>query len=140
MKIRTTEHSSHARNAENQIYDEFREKVNGSPPAEQKDNEHNPIRKIQGKQNSELTIDSSIEVIEMNKTIGQRIRERREALGWSQRELGRRCGFSMAQIFRFESGTTPRLDDAVKIADALEVAPEVLYFSQNGIDSKSKCG
>lgn len=60
-------------------------------------------------------------------TIGQRIRERRDELGLSQRDLGRRLGLSSevggVAVARWEAGTrTPNLESVRKLASALRVS------------------
>lgn len=54
-----------------------------------------------------------------------RIRELREARGWSQAELGRRAGIASQIVNRLESGhtRTPSLDNLERLATALGVAP-----------------
>jgi transcriptional regulator with XRE-family HTH domain len=60
--------------------------------------------------------------------IGERLRERRRALGLSQAELAERMGFTPPQINRYEHGTT-RLSAAGlwQAAQALEVAPGYFF-------------
>jgi len=55
---------------------------------------------------------------------GTRIKEFREARGWSQSELKRRSGVGQDAISRLESGhvQNPRIENVQKIADALEVS------------------
>lgn len=56
-----------------------------------------------------------------------RLQEIRERLGISQRELARRCGFSLAQIYRYESGTTePNAETLGIIARELNVTSDYL--------------
>ncbi|QRN80994.1 MAG: helix-turn-helix transcriptional regulator [Nocardiopsis sp. BM-2018] len=52
--------------------------------------------------------------------LGEAVRLRREELGWSQAELGRRCGMPQSSIARFEhGGTQPTLTTLERLADAL---------------------
>jgi transcriptional regulator with XRE-family HTH domain len=59
---------------------------------------------------------------------GQRIKRRREALGWSARELARKAGISASTVVRTEHATGDVwMGMAIKIADALGVTlPELL--------------
>lgn len=64
--------------------------------------------------------------------IGQRIRSRREALGWSQEKLGVLIGIdessSRAQISRYERGNhEPPLGTAMNIAKVLRVPLAYLH-------------
>ena len=56
-------------------------------------------------------------------TIGERIRERRKALGYTQKQLGELCGgMADSAIRKYESGKiTPKRSTLVKIAHALQV-------------------
>lgn len=55
------------------------------------------------------------------------IRIARTAAGWSQTELGRRCGYSASQISRWETGRLPLRDVTIlrTLADVLDLPPEV---------------
>lgn len=56
-----------------------------------------------------------------------RMREVRERLGWSQRELARRCGVSDPLINRYESGQSdPSASNLKLIAEALSVSADYL--------------
>jgi transcriptional regulator with XRE-family HTH domain len=60
--------------------------------------------------------------------VGRRIARRREALGWSQRELARRVGYSQRMIGFWEDGDTmPRVDAQLALASILGVAPDELF-------------
>lgn len=53
-------------------------------------------------------------------TLGARVRELREAHGWSQSELARRAGMSQPAVARFEAGgTVPTLPVLHRLASAL---------------------
>jgi putative transcriptional regulator len=61
-------------------------------------------------------------------TSGERIRQRREELGLSKSELGRRVGVSHTAIRLFEQGQfTIRIDMAIKLARALDTTVEALF-------------
>ncbi len=61
-------------------------------------------------------------------TFGERLRQLREARGWSQRELAERSGVPYFTIYRCERGThdEPRVGMAAKLARALGVSLDVL--------------
>ena len=70
--------------------------------------------------------------------VGQRIRSRREALGWSQEKLGVLIGIdessSRARISRYELGNhEPPVDTARNIAKALDVPLAYLYCEEKDI-------
>jgi transcriptional regulator with XRE-family HTH domain len=57
----------------------------------------------------------------VKKSLGERIRKAREALGLSQREVAKRAGISHVQWARVESDeNSPTVDTLKKIASALE--------------------
>ena len=60
--------------------------------------------------------------------ISLRIRERRQAKGWSQAELAQHAGVTQATVSRIEGGKVASLDLEVfeKLADALDVHPALL--------------
>ena len=60
--------------------------------------------------------------------IALRVRELREARGWSQRELAARAGLRQATIANIELGHTRgvRFDALERLADALGVDPALL--------------
>lgn len=52
--------------------------------------------------------------------LGKAVRERREELGWSQTELGRRSGMRQPVIARIEAGgTVPTITPLERLAEAL---------------------
>lgn len=61
-------------------------------------------------------------------TIGQRIKERRKALGISADALGKKLGKDRSTVFRYENGDIEKLpiDILRPIADALLTTPEYL--------------
>jgi transcriptional regulator with XRE-family HTH domain len=60
-------------------------------------------------------------------SFGGTIRRARQEAGWTQAELGARCGYSASQVSRWESGQQPLRDVALlrQLADLLAIAPEV---------------
>ncbi len=58
---------------------------------------------------------------------GAVIRIARTAAGWSQAELGRRCGYSTSQISRWETGRLPLRDVTIlrTLAGVLDLPPEI---------------
>jgi transcriptional regulator with XRE-family HTH domain len=61
-----------------------------------------------------------------------KVRERREAKGWSQSELARRVGVKPQTIQSIEAGKTQKPANIVKIAEALSVTAEFLMSPENG--------
>jgi transcriptional regulator with XRE-family HTH domain len=59
-------------------------------------------------------------------TIGSRIKEARNALGWSQVKLAEEAGVTQSAIGNIESGLRQRPRELVSIAKALRVSPEWL--------------
>lgn len=56
------------------------------------------------------------------RSLGDRIRARRDAVGLTQEKLAAKCGVSRAAVAQWEAGVTrPSLDNLVKAADALNV-------------------
>ena len=55
--------------------------------------------------------------------VGRNIRSLREERGWSREKLAGEAGVSFHTVYRSEEqGRTPRLEQLVRIADALEVS------------------
>ena len=63
-------------------------------------------------------------------TTASRIRERREELGYSERELARRLGVSRGMVQQLEAGRPAWPTMKVRVAEALDVA-EALLFEQD---------
>ena len=64
----------------------------------------------------------------------ERIRDLREGLGWSQRELGRRAGVSHVTICQIESGSLdPRVETLDRIATALGAAGQYVITVRSGL-------
>src|SRR4029077_16814081 len=60
-------------------------------------------------------------------SVGARIRERRRAKRWSQRELGRRTGIWYTRISKLETGqATPNLAEMFLLADVLDAGLDEL--------------
>lgn len=55
--------------------------------------------------------------------VGDRIKELREAKGWTQAELAIQAGISQGVIGKIESGITKKTEKLVEIAHALDVEP-----------------
>ncbi len=66
-----------------------------------------------------------------------RIRQLRQARGWSQADLAKRAGVRQATVSRIENNRVKSLDLAVfeKIAEALEVDPGYLVVKVPGPES-----
>lgn len=53
-------------------------------------------------------------------TIGQRIRQERDAFGWSRDALAKACGITARTLWQYESGaTSPKIDTLQLIAAEL---------------------
>jgi transcriptional regulator with XRE-family HTH domain len=66
-------------------------------------------------------------------TVGQRIRDRRKALGYTQKQLGELCGMADSAIRKYESGKiAPKHSTLAKIAHALQIP--VLALSDINIE------
>jgi putative transcriptional regulator len=65
-------------------------------------------------------------------TLGTRLREAREAKGWTQAELAERIGVSRKTVNTVENGVfVPSTVIALKLAAALECRVEELFFLSN---------
>ena len=65
----------------------------------------------------------------MAETLGNRLREAREAKGWTQAELAERIGVSRKTVNTVENGVfVPSTVVALKLAGALGCAVEELFF------------
>lgn len=59
---------------------------------------------------------------ELSSIIGKMIL-RREELGWSQRELAKRCGITQSSLARLETcRSTPRVDTLIKVLKPLDLS------------------
>lgn len=63
--------------------------------------------------------------------VGAKVRELREAKGWTQEQLAEKCGLTRVTISLIETGKTKEImSGTVKaIASALEVPVDVLFFT-----------
>lgn len=70
----------------------------------------------------------------MMSPLGLRIREAREAKGWTQAELAQKAGIRRATVNRIENQRIYTIDLAVleKLADALGVDPALLIVRESG--------
>lgn len=69
------------------------------------------------------------------KTIGQRIKERRSALKYTQRSLGKQAGVAHVTISQWERDeTSPRGDNLFKLAAALGVEPGWIIKGDDGYE------
>ena len=67
-------------------------------------------------------------------TLASRLRLRRKAKGWTQKELAERTGSSQAVIQKIENERSLRPRNVVKLAQALGVSPAWLMFGQENFD------
>jgi transcriptional regulator with XRE-family HTH domain len=67
-------------------------------------------------------------LVAQGRLLGAVVRGARTAQGLTLAELGRRTGYSAAQVSRYERGLAPLTDIAVlrRFADALQIAPQIL--------------
>lgn len=65
---------------------------------------------------------------EDHRRLASRIKTRREALGWKQRELGLRAGIASDRLSRLERGTPVRIEELVGLSSALGVPIDELIF------------
>lgn len=75
---------------------------------------------------------------ETMKIDGKRIRQLREARGWSQEHLASICGLSPRTVQRLETEGNASLESRMAVAAALEVAAEDLVLSQPGSTAAPK--
>lgn len=63
----------------------------------------------------------------LRKELGQRIKQLRKDMGWTQKELANRIGTSPAQLNKYEAGqNTPPLDKLVLFAEVLTTTADYL--------------
>ena len=73
----------------------------------------------------------------MAETLGNRLREAREAAGWTQGELAERIGVSRKTVNTVENGVfVPSTVVALKLAGALGWPVETLFFLADGAEGK----
>lgn len=69
-------------------------------------------------------------------TVRQRMRRRREALGWSQEEAAYRCGVGSTSIGAWETGKiNPTVPSFLKWCEGLEIDPARALASQRPPDA-----
>ncbi|KAF1367360.1 helix-turn-helix domain-containing protein [Yokenella regensburgei] len=62
-------------------------------------------------------------------TLGQRIRQRRKDIGWSQKELSKAAGVTNSSISLWEGdNTAPRGENLHKLSQALQCSPTWILF------------
>lgn len=67
-------------------------------------------------------------------TVGRRVRDLRERMGWSQSELARRAGVGVSTLSEIESGqSAPRLDTLVALAQALGASLESFLRAEQSL-------
>lgn len=82
----------------------------------------------------------SLKFLSRLKTVGERIRAVREAIGLEQSELADRCGWPRrnSRIGNYENNRRePTFEDLIKIARELGVSPAILAFGVEAISSAS---
>lgn len=63
--------------------------------------------------------------------IGQNIKKARREKGWTQKQLGEKCGMVDSAIRRYEIGKgRPKYETLAKIAEALGVSVDLLYHGE----------
>lgn len=70
----------------------------------------------------------------MAQTVGERLRQAREALGWTQSELAKRCGVDRTYIANIETGRSTRPEHMAEIARVLKVSPGWLAYGADWLD------
>ena len=79
----------------------------------------------------------AVEEMKMKRAFGNTIRSRRQALGYSQRELAKRVGVKASHIAYLENGyRRPSLDLWLRLANELNVRPGKLAFQAYPILAK----
>lgn len=74
---------------------------------------------------------SSLKLFRMNtESVASRARKRREQMGLSQAQIGKRCGVKQQSIEQFEGGEVQRPRYIVELAEALEVTLEWLRYGR----------
>jgi len=71
----------------------------------------------------------------MPETLGERLRRKREACGWSQAQLAAKVGSSQAVIQKIETGKTLRPRNLEALAEALVVSPVWLMFGDAPVET-----
>lgn len=72
-------------------------------------------------------------------SIGSRIKERREQLGMTQRQLADKLGVTKSAICNYENGTSkPKEDVLLNVFKVLSVAPNYIYQDSVDVTEVSK--
>lgn len=73
---------------------------------------------------------------DVNPQIGQQLKDRRDELGWSLRDLEERCGVNNALIHRIETGKVKdtSIEKLRALADALDLSLATLLMRAEAID------
>ncbi len=68
--------------------------------------------------------------------LGARLKDRREHLGWSLRDLEARCGVHNSLIYKIETGRVrdPSIQKLRRICDALELSTTQLLIDDDQLD------
>lgn len=74
----------------------------------------------------------------MSYKMGQRGKERREALGLTQRQLADRIGTSQSVVMRWENDGSPKFDAIRRWATALEMSFDDLAFDPEELEAKQE--
>lgn len=75
----------------------------------------------------------------ISSSVGRRLREARERLGWTQAELAQRLGRTPTAISYWEGGQrSPGLDDLIDLAEALQVSPADLLQRSPRVVARSQ--
>jgi len=84
----------------------------------------------------------SLSASEVDATVGQRMRQRREALGISQSRLGRHLGLTFSQIQKYEKGSNRvGAGRLFQIASYLQVTPSYFFEGlENGAADRAQAG
>ena len=77
---------------------------------------------------------------QLGKRLGQRIAERRKALGWTQDQLAERLGVDAETVSRFERGVTvPALVTLDRLAGLLKSYPDARFLITGYTDARGSC-
>lgn len=72
--------------------------------------------------------------LNVNQQLGQRVRELRLSLGWSQEDLGAQCGIDRTYISGVERGVrNPTITVVAAIANGLNVSMAELFSMKTGL-------
>jgi len=84
---------------------------------------------VKGTPCSPMPDSASVSAMDSVSKFGERLRDRRVAIGWTQLELSRRMGIAPMDVSNYERGTKrPRGERAIIMAQVLGVTPAWLVF------------